>query len=275
MSDIASRRRAFRALHESGCFVIPNPWDVGSARLLVGLGFKALATTSGGFAFSRGVPDGAVPLDEVLVHFREIAGATDLPVNADFQGAYADEPEGVAANVRSCVATGVSGLSVEDMKPDHSLYDFDVAVERVRAARSAIDAAGGDVLLTARTESFVVGLADPLREACRRLEAFADAGADVFFAPGALDGNVISELVAAISPKPLNVMATPKNRSVAELAALGVRRISVASALARVALRGFLTAAREISDKGTFDAFATAEPAGDLNRFFAKGEWRK
>jgi 2-methylisocitrate lyase-like PEP mutase family enzyme len=275
MADLESRRRAFRELHRGGCFVIPNPWDVGSARLLAGLGFKALATTSGGFAFSRGVADGTVPRDEMLAHIREVAAATDLPVNADFQAAYADDPETVAVNVRSCVDTGVSGLSVEDMKPDRSLYDAKLSAERVRAARRAIDAAGVDVLLTARCEAFVVGHGDALRESCRRLEAYAAAGADVLFAPGALDAEAIRALVAAVSPKPLNVIATPKNRSVAELAALGVRRISVASALTRVAFGSFLGAAREIAEKGTFEAFATAEPASDFNRFFADRAWRR
>ena len=275
MIDLAARRRTFRQLHEHGCFVIPNPWDIGSARLLASLGFKALATTSGGFAFSRGVPDGAVPRDEMLAHIREIVESTDLPVNADFQAAYADEPEAVAANVRLCVDTGVAGLSIEDMKKDASLYDFTLAVERVRAARAAIDASGAPVLLTARCECFVVGHADPIREACRRFAAFTEAGADVLFAPGSLDGEAISAIVAAASPQPINVMATSKNRSVAELAALGVRRVSLASALARAALGGFLRAAREIAERGTFGGFETAEPSADLNRFFRNREWRK
>lgn len=275
MVDLAARRRAFRQLHERGCFVIPNPWDIGSARLLAGLGFEALATTSGGFAFSRGLPDGAVSCDEMLTHIREIVEATDLPVNADFQAAYADEPEGVAANARLCVETGVAGLSVEDMTKGHSLYDFTLAVERVRAARGAIDTSGADVLLTARCESFVVGHPDPLREACRRLEAFAEAGADVVFAPGSLDGDAISAIVATVSPKPVNVMATTKIRSVAELAALGVRRVSLAAALARAALGGFLRAAREIAERGTFGGLEGAEPGADVNRFFRNAGWRK
>ncbi|MGH7898747.1 MAG: isocitrate lyase/PEP mutase family protein [Candidatus Binatia bacterium] len=275
MADLARRRRLFRDLHASGCFVMPNPWDIGSARLLASLGFRALATTSGGFAFSRGLPDGAVSRDEMLAHIAEIVAATESPVNADFQAGYADLPEAVAANVRLCIATGVAGLSIEDMREDHSLYDFSLAVERVQAARAAIDASGDDVVLTARSESFVAGHPDPLREACRRLNAFADAGADVLFAPGALDSEAISAIVAAVSPKPINVMATAKNRSVAELALLGVRRVSLASALARAALGGFLRVAREIAERGTFDGFASAAPAVDLNRFFRDEEWRR
>src|SRR2546427_4410427 len=204
----SSTATKFRAMHQAGCFVLPNPWDIGTAIYLERLGFKALATTSGGFAFSRGMPDGAVPRDEMLAHIREIVEATDLPVNADFQAAYADEPEAVAANVRLCVDTGVAGLSVEDMKGNHSLYDFTLAVERVRAARAAIDASAADVLLTARCECFVVGHADPVREACRRLEAFAEAGADVLFAPGSLDGDAISAILAAVAAKPVKLMAT-------------------------------------------------------------------
>lgn len=247
---------------------MPNPWDVGSARLLAGLGFASLATTSGGFAFTRGVPDGAVGRDEMLAHIREIVQATDLPVNADFQAGYADEPADVAANVTLCIDTGVAGLSIEDMRTDRTLYDPMLALERVRAARAAIDATGTDVLLTARCESFVVDHPDPLGEACRRLAAFADDGADVLFAPGSLDVDVISAIVAAVSPKPVSVMATTKNRSVADLAGLGVRRVSVATALARAAWGGFLRAARELAERGTFGGFDITKEAGDLNRFF-------
>jgi 2-methylisocitrate lyase-like PEP mutase family enzyme len=261
--------RRFRTLHASGCFVMPNPWDPGSACLLANLGFPALATTSGGFAFSRGMPDGAVPRDEMLAHIAEIVRTVDVPVNADFQAAFADEPEEVAANVRLCVDTGVAGLSVEDMRSDHALYDFDLAVERVRAARAAVDASAADVLLTARSEAFVVNHPEALREACRRLAAFAEAGADVLFAPGSLEPDAISAIVAAVSPKPVSVMATPKHGSVAGLAAVGVRRISVASALARAAWGGFLRAARELAGRGSFAGFEEAEPSAALNRFFA------
>jgi 2-methylisocitrate lyase-like PEP mutase family enzyme len=261
--------RRFRTLHASGCFVMPNPWDPGSACLLANLGFPALATTSGGFAFSRGMPDGAVPRDEMLGHIAEIVRTADVPVNADFQAAFADEPEEVATNVRLCVDTGVAGLSVEDMRSDHSLYDFDVAVERVRAARVAVDASAPNVVLTARSEAFVVNHPDPLREARRRLVAFAEAGADVLFAPGSLEPDAISAIVSAVSPKPVSVMATPKHGSVAGLAALGVRRVSVASALARAALGGFLRAARLLAERGSFAGFEDAEPSAALNRFFA------
>jgi 2-methylisocitrate lyase-like PEP mutase family enzyme len=273
--DPSEKHRAFRALHDAGCFVIPNPWDVGSARALAALGFPALATTSSGFAFTLGLPDGAVPLKDMLAHFRAIVGATDLPVNADFQNAYTDEPDDVAANVRLCVDTGVAGLSVEDMRQDHSLYDFEHAVERVRAARATIDASGHDVLLTARCESFAVRHDDPLHEACTRLEAFAEAGADVLFAPGSLDQDVISAIVSAVSPKPVNVMATSKHRSVAELAELGVRRISLASGLARAAWGGFLRAGRELSERGTFGWLREAEPSGDMDRFFRDRAWER
>jgi 2-methylisocitrate lyase-like PEP mutase family enzyme len=275
MADLAERRRSFRRLHESGCFVIPNPWDVGSARLLAGMGFRALATTSGGFAFSRGLPDGAVGRDEMLAHIAAVVAATDLPVNADFQAGYADDPSGVAENVRRCVQTGVAGLSIEDMKRDHALYELELAVDRVRAARSAIDASGADVLLTARCESFLVRHATPLPEACRRLAAFAAAGADVLFAPASLDEDAIAAIVAAVAPKPINVIAFPKHGSIAALAALGVRRVSLASGLARAALGGFLRAAREIADGGTFGGLQSAEPVADLNRFFANREWVK
>jgi 2-methylisocitrate lyase-like PEP mutase family enzyme len=273
MTDFTARRSAFRQLHAHGCFVIPNPWDIGSARLLAGLGFKALATTSGGFAFSRGQPDGAVPLDEMLGHIRETVEATELPVNADFLAAYADAPDDVAANVRRCVDTGVAGLSVEDMTTEHKLYEFELALERIKAARAAIDASGAEVLLTARCESFLVKHPDPLREACRRLAAFAEAGADVLYAPGAQDPEAISAIVAAVSPKPINVMVTARNRSVAELAGLGVRRVSLATALARAAWGGFLRAARELAAEGTFSALADAESGGDLNRFFREERW--
>ncbi|MEX0875258.1 MAG: isocitrate lyase/phosphoenolpyruvate mutase family protein [Actinomycetota bacterium] len=263
----------FRALHESGCFVIPNPWDTGSARYLAGLGFEALATTSSGFAFSRGLPDGDVPLGEMIVHVREIVEATDLPVNADFLNAFADDPDEVTANVRGCVGTGVAGLSVEDMRSDRSLYDFGHALDRVRAARAAIDGIDPGVMLTARCEAFVVGHADPLGEACRRLEAFADVGADVLFAPGARDAEAIRAIVSAVAPKPVNVIATPSS-SVEELEALGVRRISLASGLSRAAWGGFLRAARELAEGGTFAGLENAEPGGDLNQFFREERWR-
>ncbi len=264
----ADKTQAFRRLHESGCFVMPNAWDIGSAKLLASLGFPALATTSSGFAFTRGLPDGGVARDEMLAHIRDIVAATDLPVNADYQNCYADEPDEVAQNVALCVETGVAGLSIEDMRKDGTLYDFGRAVERVAAARAAIDASGRDVVLTARCESFLVRHDDPLGEACTRLQAFTEAGGDVLFAPGAGERDAITGVVAAVAPRPVNVIAGAAHGSVAELAALGVRRISVASGLARAAWGGFLRAARDLAEHGSFAGFADAEPSGDLNRFF-------
>jgi len=261
----------FRQLHETGCFVIPNPWDVGSARFLAHLGFPALATSSAGFGFTRGKPD-AVPslgLDEVLAHTREIVQATALPVNADFQNGYADEPERVAENVRRCAATGVAGLSIEDATgdPARPLYELPLAVERVRAAREAL--VGTGALLTARAECFLVKHADPLRESIRRLQAYAEAGADVLYAPGALTKEQVQAIVSAVAPKPINVLCgMPDSPTVPELAALGVRRVSVGSALARAAWGGFARAARLIINEGRFDGLAGAIPFAELNGVF-------
>lgn len=265
---------AFRALHESGCFVLPNPWDVGTAVYLEHLGFKALATTSAGFAFSRGLPDGGVSRDVMLEHIREIAAATALPVNADFMGGYADEPEGVAANVALCVATGVAGLSIEDSTGDSAkpLYEQGLAVERIRAARAAIDASGVPVVLTARCEAWLVGQPEPFRVAVERLTAFAEAGADCLYAPRVEDPDEIAAIVRAVSPKPVNVLVSRPNRalSVSQLADLGVRRISVGSTLAAVAWGAFIRAARSIAETGSFDAFADAVPFNEINEVFAK-----
>lgn len=259
----------FRRLHESGCFVMPNTWDVGSAKLLASLGFPALATTSSGAAWTRGRADGALERDEMLAHIAEVVGATDLPVNGDYMYCYADDPDGVAANVALCVETGVAGLSIEDMRKDGTLYDFDVAVERVRAARAAIDASGRKVLLTARCEVFLTKDEDPLDVARERLTAFAAAGGEAFFAPGVVNRDDITAIVAAIAPAPVNVLAGPKHGTVADLAALGVRRISVGGGLARAAWGGFLRGARDLAEIGSFGWLADAEPGGDLNRFFA------
>ena len=272
-SDIESRRAAFRKLHEAGCFVIPNPWDVGTARYLRHLGFVALATTSSGFAFSRGLPDAvwAVPRDAALGHIAEIAGAVDLPVNADFESGYAHLPEEVAANVRLCMDTGVAGLSIEDATGDrdHPLYDLPLAVERIRAARAAIDASGSGVLLTARAECYLVGHAEPLRESLRRLEAYAAAGADVLFAPGARDRSEIEAIVRAVSPKPVNViMSQNTGMTVTDLAGMGVRRISVGSSLARAAWTAFIRSARAIAAEGSFRGFDDLVSYGELNAFF-------
>jgi 2-methylisocitrate lyase-like PEP mutase family enzyme len=271
MPTVADKRRSFRALHRQGCFVIPNPWDVGSARYLQRAGFKALASTSSGAAWSLGYPDGGVPLDVMLVHLRTLAEASDVPLNADFLSGFAVEPEGVAANVAACIATGVAGLSIEDATGDPSapLFDFDLAVERVRAARAAIDAAGGDVLFVARSEVFLTGHADPLREAIRRLVAFAEAGADCLYAPGAASRDEISAIVKAVAPKPVNVLARKLGPlSVADLAALGVRRISVGGAMARMAWAGLERSVREIMDEGRFDAFADAARGDVLDGLF-------
>ncbi len=267
------RRSAFRRLHESGCFVIPNPWDVGSARYLRQLGFPALATTSGGFAFSRGLPDAdwAVPRDLMLAHIAEMVAAVDLPVNADFESGYAHDPAVVSENVLLCVETGVAGLSIEDATgdPARPLYDLPLAVERVRAARTAIDASGSGVLLTARAECFLVGHPDPLRESVLRLEAYAEAGADVLYAPGLRTRDEIRVIVAAAGPKPVNVlMGTNIGLSVADLAGMGVRRISVGSTLARTAWTGFIRAARRIAEEGSFDGFDGAVSYAELNGFF-------
>src|SRR5665213_1161881 len=270
MPAVVQKRRAFRALHQAGCFVIPNPWDVGSARYLQHLGFKALATTSSGAAWSAGKPDGGLSLDETLTHFAELAAATDVPVNADFTNAFADAPEGVAANVGRALATGVAGVSVEDQIPGTSkLYDIDLAVERVRAAREAVDAEGGNAILVARTECYLVGVENPLKVALHRLARFADAGADCLYAPGVRTADDIRAIVAAIAPKPVNVLVGwAGSPSAAELAALGVRRISVGGALARAAWAGFLAAAREIANEGRFAALAAGRRGSELDTFF-------
>lgn len=277
MNDASSAQRSaidrFRELHASGCFVLPNPWDVGTALYLQHLGFQALATTSSGFAFSRGLPDEvrALPRDLMLGHIRDIAAATPLPVNADFQSGYADEPEGVAGNVALCVAAGVAGLSIEDATSDGAhLYEDRLAVERVRAARAAIDASGVPVILTARCEAWLVGHPDAARLALERLVAFAEAGADCLYAPGVRDPRRIAEIVKAVAPKPVNVLvSTPSPElTVARLADLGVRRISVGSALARVAWGAFVRAARGIQETGSFEGFADAAPFADLNGLF-------
>ena len=270
MPSSAEKRATFRKLHAQGCFVIPNPWDVGSARYLQGLGFKALATTSAGFAFAQGLADGAVPRAAMLAHFREIAAATDVPLNADFEGGFADAPEGVAESVKLCVETGVAGLSIEDSTSDPAvpLYDFELALARVRAARGAIDAAGGEVMFTARSEGFIRGRPD-LEETVRRLKAFAAAGADCLYAPGIKTRDQIAAVVKAVAPKPVNfLMSTATELTVNDLAALGVRRISLGGTLARVAWTGVTRAAREIAAAGKFDSLAGTMSNSELNAFF-------
>ncbi|MEW6270695.1 MAG: isocitrate lyase/phosphoenolpyruvate mutase family protein [Thermodesulfobacteriota bacterium] len=275
MHDVESRRASFARMHEAGCFVIPNPWDAGSARYLRHLGFRALATTSAGFQFSRGLADTVwgSPRDQVLAHVADVVAATDLPVSADFQAGYAHEPEGVAANVAACVDTGVAGLSIEDATGDRvrPLYELPLAVDRVRAARAAIDATGAQVMLTARAESFLVGHPEPLADAIRRLEAYAEAGADVLFAPGPRTREEIGAIVRAVAPKPVNVIVMASlGLSVADLAELGVRRISVGSALARTAWGAFIRAAKAIADEGSFAGLEGAASFAELNDVFAR-----
>jgi 2-methylisocitrate lyase-like PEP mutase family enzyme len=270
MSSIDEKRRAFRALHQSGCFVIPNPWDIGSASYLQHLGFKALATTSAGFAFSRGRPDGTIPRDMMLAHIRELVTATDVPMNADFENGYAPDPEGVAASVRLCVETGVAGLSIEDANGDKErpLFEIGQAVERMQAARAAIDASGADVLLTGRAEGFLVGRPD-LDDVIARLVAYAQAGADCLYAPGIKTPAQISAVIAAVAPKPVNVLiGFATDLTVADLAKLGARRISVGGALARTAWSGFIRTATLLAEAGRFDGFADAAPHADINRLF-------
>jgi 2-methylisocitrate lyase-like PEP mutase family enzyme len=274
-SQIAAAAR-FHAMHESGCFVLPNPWDVGTAVYLHHLGFEALATTSAGAAFARGMPDAtpALPLDVMLTHIREVVAATPLPVNADFQSGYADEPEGVAANVTICIGTGVAGLSIEDNTGDSAspLYEANLAIDRIRAARHAIDASGIPVVLTGRCEAWLVGQPDPFRVALERLVAYAEAGADCLYAPGVREPDEIAAIVKAVSPKPVNVLVHGPSKilSLSRLADLGVRRVSVGSALARVAWGAFIRAAQAIKSTGTFDSFADAAPFAEINDVFSK-----
>lgn len=268
----ADKRRTFRRLHESGCFVIPNPWNVGSARYLQSLGFKALASTSAGFAHSAGYADGEVPRDVMLGHLRELAAATDVPLNADFENGYADDPDEVAENVRLCIETGVAGLSIEDATSDPNvpLYDFDLALRRVKAARAAIDKAGGDVVFTARSEGFIRGRPD-LDETIRRLKAFADAGADCLYSPGIRTREQIEATVKAVAPKPINFLNSGAfGFTVNDLAAMGVRRISVGGTLSRVAMHAFIQSARAIAAEGRFDSFAGVISNPELNAFFSE-----
>jgi len=268
----AEKRGTFRKLHESGCFVIPNPWNVGSARYLQGLGFKALASTSSGHAHAQGYPDGGQSIEQVLAHYRELAEATDIPLNADFENGFADDPDGVAANVTRCIATGVAGLSVEDSPQSGAtpLYDLDRAVARMKAARAAVDRAGGDVVLTGRAENFIRGVPD-LDDAIRRLKAYAAAGADCLYAPGIRTREQIEAVVKAVAPKPVNFLNSGAlGFTVSDLAAMGVRRISVGGSLARVAMNAFIRTATEIAKDGKFDGFAGLITNAELNKFFGE-----
>jgi 2-methylisocitrate lyase-like PEP mutase family enzyme len=259
----------FRRLHEAGCFVMPNPWDIGSARVLVGLGFPAIATTSAGVAWSLGRRDNEISLELSLAHLRTIAAAVEVPVNADFEDGFARDPINVAANVWAAAETGIAGLSIEDSTGDQAapLYDFDLAVERIKAARHAIDDSRKGVLLTARSEGFIAGRPD-LAETIRRLVAYAEAGADCLYAPGVRSMNDVSAIVSASAPKPVNVLVSTDFTTVAQLAELGVRRISVGGALARAAWTGFLTAAREIATSGTFSTLSRNIPVPEMNKLF-------
>jgi len=270
MAPVSDKRKNFRKLHDSGCFVIPNPWNVGSARYLQAVGFKALATTSSGYAHAQGYSDGEVTRDMVLAHCTEIAAAADVPVNADFENGYADDLEGVAANVKLCVATGVAGLSIEDFTGNEAdpLYPLDEAVARVRAARAAIDEVGGEVVFTARTEGFIHKRPD-LDETIRRLKAFADAGADCLYAPGIRTREQIEAVVKAVAPKPVNLlMAWADGFTVSDIKTMGVRRISVGGTMARAAMHTFMKTARAIAEQGSFDSFSGVVSNAELNSFF-------
>jgi len=268
--SIADKRRVFRQLHEAGCFAIPNPWDIGSARFLQSLGFKALATTSSGFAWSQGRPDASASRDMALAHLRDMVMATDLPINADFENGYARDAAGVAESVHLAVETGVAGLSIEDSTGEASspLYSIDTAVERMRAARTAIDKSGGDTLLVGRAECFLVGRPD-LDETIARLRAYAQAGADCLYAPGIRTRDQIAAVVAGVAPKPVNLLiGSATELTMAEIAALGVRRVSVGGALARAAWGGFIRAARLIAEQGNFDGLADAASGVEIDSFF-------
>ena len=266
----AEKRATFRKLHESGCFVIPNPWDVGSARALQGMGFKALASTSAGFAWSIGKSDNHITLDDICTHLTALCGATDLPVNADFEGGFAVEPEGVGANVSRAATTGVAGLSIEDSTGDKAnpIFEKALAVERIRAARKAIDADKSNVLLVGRCEAFLWGKPD-LGFVIERLQAYSEAGADCLYAPGLKSKDDIAAVVKAVAPKPFNLLIGSPGLSVAEAADLGVRRISVGGALARTAWAGFLRAAKEIAEQGSFAGLGSGHPGGELNKMFS------
>ena len=274
LQDMSDRRRAFRALHASGCFVLPNPWDRGSARYLCQLGFRALATTSSGAAWSAGKADGQLTLEETLAHLREMVGATALPVNADFESGFSSDAAGVARSVRLAVDTGVAGLSIEDSTGDPSqpLRDIPSALERVRAARAAIDDAGGETLLIARAENFIAGRPD-LADTVRRLQAYAEAGADCLYAPGIKTREQIATVVQAVAPKPVNLLVgSVSDLTLRDIESLGVRRVSVGGALARAAWGGFTRAAQVLANDGKFDGFEGAAAGAELNALMRKAD---
>ena len=271
MPTTLDKRATFRKMHETGCFVIPNPFDVGSAKALEHLGFKALASTSAGFAWSIGKSDNHITLEDALAHLTALCASVGLPVNADFEGGFAHEPEKVAVNVARGVKTGVAGLSIEDSTGDAAkpLYDRAQGIERIKAARAAIDQSGSGVVLTARAECFLVGHPDPLKESLRRLEAYAGAGADCLYAPGPKSREHIQAIVKAVAPKPVNLLVGSPGLHVAEIRDLGVRRISVGGALARSAWTGFMRMAKEISEQGSFGGFADIVPFAEFDGFYA------
>lgn len=270
-ASLIERCRQFHQLHKSGCFVIPNPWDAGSAKLLEQLGFRALATTSAGFAWTIGKADAHIEVDEAIEHFRTVAAAVDVPVSGDFEHGFADDPADVAVNAAKVAATGVAGFSIEDStgNPDQPLFEFDLAVERIKAARAAITASGAPLVLTGRSEGYLVGRPD-LEETIRRLSAYAEAGADCVYAPRVQSLSDIKAIVSAVAPVPVNVLVGSDFTTVDELAALGVRRISVGGALARVALTAFLAAASDIAERGSFTSLGKIVPFADLDGRFGK-----
>jgi 2-methylisocitrate lyase-like PEP mutase family enzyme len=268
MKSVAQRREVFRALHESGCFALPNPWDIGSAKYLQHLGFKAIATTSAGFAFSRGLSDGAVKRDDMLAHIKELVEATDIPVNADFENGYADDPNDVAKSVRLCIATGVAGLSIEDAtdRKESRVYDVDLAVERIKAAREAIGDTG--VVLVGRAEGFLVGR-EKIDQVIKRLVAYSEAGADCLYAPGFKERDHIKEIIECVAPKPSNILiGGPIGLTMGDAAELGARRVSVGGAFARAAWGGFIRSAKELIEKGTFDELSNAASYAELQKLF-------
>lgn len=272
MFTVSEKRAAFHALHKSGCFVIPNPWDIGSARWLQGMGFKALASTSSGFAWANGFADNQVTREMVLSHLSELVAATDVPINADFEGGFAHDPAGVAASVKLAAEAGVAGLSIEDSTGDKDkpLYDIDIAVARMKAARKAIDETGGGTLLVGRAENFFVGVPD-LDDTIARLRAYASAGADCLYSPGVKTPDQIAAVVKAVAPKPFNLLiGNAIGITVKQAEALGVRRISVGGALARSAWGGFTRMVKKIAEEGRFDGFTEATPGAELNAFFQK-----
>jgi 2-methylisocitrate lyase-like PEP mutase family enzyme len=272
--SVTDKRRAFRRLHESGCFLLPNPWDLGSALYLQSLGFKALATTSAGFAWSQGLADNSVPRAVLLEHLAAIVEATDVPINADFEGGFAMDSGGIAESVRLAVETGVAGLSIEDSSgdPENPLLDLGTAVDRIRTARRAIDQCGGEAMLIGRSEGFIAGRPD-LEATIARLKAYASAGADCLYAPGLRSREHIAAVVTSLAPKPVNLLVGwASDMTLSSIAALGVRRVSVGGALARAAWGGLMRAARTLAESGTFAGFADGAAGADLDQFFASGK---